>query len=146
MGCTAVTDAGLAHLRGIRKLGLSGCTAITDTGLAHLRGIHKLAMEGFTLVTDAGLAHLNGIHTLYMWRCPGITNVGMIHLRGIRVLHIRAPKSPRQPWTSWRAPTSSEARGRRGGLGAPVREEPVGGIVVRGGRGALSLLQILHDS
>ncbi|MCH8804975.1 MAG: hypothetical protein IH986_02675 [Planctomycetes bacterium] len=62
---TQVTDAGLAHLKGLAGLNwlwLSG-TEVTDAGLAHLKGLaglHVLSLVG-TQVTDAGLAHLKGL-------------------------------------------------------------------------------------
>ena len=72
-GCTQITDAGLAHLRGVRVLNIEGCALITDAGLAHLTGIHKLDMRWCARVTDAGLAHLTGIHKLYMGGCNPAT-------------------------------------------------------------------------
>ena len=44
--CTGITDAGLAHLRGIHTLSMWGCTGITNAGLAPLVGIQALIMEG----------------------------------------------------------------------------------------------------
>jgi hypothetical protein len=60
-----VTDAGLAHLRPLRRLtelNLGGCERITDLGLAHLTALRRLK-------------------TLNLSRCPQITDKGMIHLR-----------------------------------------------------------------
>ena len=44
--CTVVTDAALVHLRGIRVLDMSDCDqpTITDAGLARLVGIQKLGI------------------------------------------------------------------------------------------------------
>ena len=63
-----MTDAGLGHLQGLRrleKLYLYG-TRITDAGLGHLQGmdqLQKLYLAG-TEVTDAGLATLVGLSRL----------------------------------------------------------------------------------
>ncbi len=54
------------------------CTEITDAGVAHLRGIHTLGMRGCTGVTDAGLAHLPSIHTLDMGWCARIMHLTSI--------------------------------------------------------------------
>jgi hypothetical protein len=59
---SGVTDAGLAHLKGHKRLKelLLSQTAITDAGLAHLAAIptlEKLDLEE-TNITDAGLLHL----------------------------------------------------------------------------------------
>ena len=113
-GCTAVTDAALVHLRGIRVLDMSRCDqpTITDAGLAHLvsiqklsvayctqatltdaafaplRGIRVLNMGRCRQLTDAAFAHLKGIHTLLMWFChqPTITDAALAHLKGIKCL------------------------------------------------------------
>ena len=47
-GCDGITDAGVAHLRGIHTLDMYRCTGITDAGLAHLSGIRALGMSGCT--------------------------------------------------------------------------------------------------
>lgn len=57
-----VTDAGLAHLKGIdniEHINLSN-TAITDAGLAHFKGMTKLRLliVNGTKVTDSGIADL----------------------------------------------------------------------------------------
>ncbi len=62
--CSGITDAGLAHLRGIHTLNMGYCIGTTNAGLAHLAGIHTLSRYG-SGVTDGGLAHLAGIHTLH---------------------------------------------------------------------------------
>ena len=68
---------------------MSECDEITDAGLAHLRGIHSLNMGACEGITDAGLAHLSGIHTLDMRGCGGITGTGFVHIVGIRALIMR---------------------------------------------------------
>ena len=41
---TQVTDAGLAHLKGLTNLGVSPrSTRVTDAGLAHLKGLTNLS-------------------------------------------------------------------------------------------------------
>jgi Leucine-rich repeat (LRR) protein len=66
---THVTDAGLAHLRGLKKLqqlGLADCPGISDAGIAHLKGLTRLRV--LTLyndkVTDEGLIQLKGLTEL----------------------------------------------------------------------------------
>jgi hypothetical protein len=61
-GCTAITDAGVAHLAGLRRLkGLAlSQTQITDAGLRclkGLKGLHDLDITG-THVTNAGVGEL----------------------------------------------------------------------------------------
>jgi hypothetical protein len=54
--CHGITDAGLAHLRGIHPLDMRYCNRITDAGLVHLRGIHKLFMRGCAATIAAARA------------------------------------------------------------------------------------------
>ncbi len=61
-----LTDAGLAHLKGLkdlRTLQLTGAQHITDAGLAHLAGLTGLTSLDLahTKITGAGLAHLKGL-------------------------------------------------------------------------------------
>ena len=107
-----VTDAGLMHLKGLKKLkrlnvrsilgpdiGLerlnelvavrtrSPGPKITDAGLEHLKGLPSLEylnLEG-TRVTDAGLRHLKGLTSLETLRLgyTQITDAGLEHLRGL---------------------------------------------------------------
>jgi hypothetical protein len=74
--CTGVTDAGVAHLRGLKDLRWlrlyredypeawgPNLPRVTDAGLAHLEGLtglEHLDLMG-QAVTDAGLAHLKGL-------------------------------------------------------------------------------------
>ncbi len=65
---SGVSDAGLAHLKGHKRLKelLLSQTSITDTGLAHLATIatlEKLDLEE-TKITDAGLTHLYALEML----------------------------------------------------------------------------------
>lgn len=65
---TQVTDAGLAHLKGLTNLKSLDLyyTRVTDAGLVHLKGLKNLEwlrLEG-TQVTDAGLVHLKGLTKL----------------------------------------------------------------------------------
>jgi hypothetical protein len=84
---TAVTDAGLAHLAGLRRLAfldLRG-TRVTDAGLAHLEkatGLYRLDLDG-TAVTDAGLTHLKGLERLKELNVAGtrVTEAGAADLR-----------------------------------------------------------------
>ena len=70
---TKVTDAGLAHLKGLPSLTTLDLrrTQITDAGLEHLKGLtnlQHLLLSG-TQVTDAGLKHLEGLTTLQFVSC-----------------------------------------------------------------------------
>jgi Leucine-rich repeat (LRR) protein len=66
---TSVTDAGLAHLRGLtalRILHLTECKGVTDAGLVHLAGL--MALERLyldrTRIHGDGLKHLQGLKEL----------------------------------------------------------------------------------
>ena len=89
---TRVTDEGLAHLRGLSKLyhlDLSG-TRVTDAGLAHLRDLSELVVLNLssTRATDAGLAHMRGLSRLHWLFLSGtrVTDEGLVHLRGLSKL------------------------------------------------------------
>jgi hypothetical protein len=84
---TKVSDAGLPHLIGLKRLHsleLNG-TKITDAGLETIGTIHELVgleLER-TLVTDAGLHHLEGLTNL-SWldlQNTKVTKAGMIKLQ-----------------------------------------------------------------
>jgi hypothetical protein len=67
---TSITDAGLAHLKGLTNLYvlLLDDTRVTDAGLVHLKGLTKLSylfLKG-TQVSDAGLLHLKGLRRLHV--------------------------------------------------------------------------------
>src|SRR5262249_13132662 len=82
-----ITDAGLAHLRGLprlRRLALDS-DEITDAGLAHLAGLadlEELSLKG-TRVTDAGLVALKSLPHLRRVKHEGpkITDAGLDQLR-----------------------------------------------------------------
>jgi Leucine-rich repeat (LRR) protein len=68
MNCPVVTDAGLRHLKSLKKLrrlDLRG-SSITDSGLAELSGLSELRELALsrTSVSDAGLEHLEGLAKL----------------------------------------------------------------------------------
>ncbi len=84
-----ITDAGLVHLKdltGLRVLDLRG-TQITDAGLVHLKGLKGLEVLGLgeTRITDAGLAQLKDLTRLRDVRLWGtqITDAGMEHLKAL---------------------------------------------------------------
>ncbi|WP_165231590.1 tetratricopeptide repeat protein [Aquisphaera insulae] len=84
-----ITDAGLAHLKGLinlRRIYASN-TAITDAGLAHLGGLENLEelFVGFNPVGDAGLTHLKGLKNLRELKLP-YTNVTDASLEVFRSL------------------------------------------------------------
>ena len=87
-----VTDAGLAHLKGLTKLSeleLNG-TQITDAGLVHLKGLKKLSKLNlsYTRITDAGLVRLTGLTNLSKLELDqtAITDAGLAHLEGLSKL------------------------------------------------------------
>jgi Leucine-rich repeat (LRR) protein len=86
--CSGVTNASLAHLRGLtdlRALDLSS-TPVTDAGLVALRGLtnlQRLNLAGCEEVTDVGLAHvgrLKDLHSLDLHGCSEIKGPGLEHL------------------------------------------------------------------
>lgn len=83
---TDVTDADLAHLRGLSGLRLLSLgSQITDAGLAYLSsltGLYILDLD-FTQITDAGLAHLQGLANLKSLELSEtqITDAGLAELR-----------------------------------------------------------------
>jgi hypothetical protein len=100
-----IKDAGLRVIRkeildqDIPGLKLSGCNNITDAGLAHLKGLTKLKRLDLPLgrvfngggnkTTDAGLAHLKGLTKLELLKlssCVNITAAGAAHLKGLAKL------------------------------------------------------------
>jgi tRNA A-37 threonylcarbamoyl transferase component Bud32 len=95
LGCEAITDAGLAQVRGLtalKVLTLNKCRAITDAGLAHLKGLTALQELDLTLCasfTNAGLTHLKGLtglRKLRLFQCRQITDAGLAHLKGLAAL------------------------------------------------------------
>lgn len=98
---TRVTDAGLAHmkgLKGLQSLDLYGSQA-TDAGLAGLQGLTSLQMLVLsgTQVTDAGLAHLQGLTHLRLLALDHtpVADAGLVHLRGLTALQeLRLTGSP----------------------------------------------------
>ena len=86
---TQVTDAGLAHLKGLsglQALNLSD-TQVTDAGLVHLKGLSGLRTlyMGGTQVTDAGLVYLKGLSGLETLHLTGtqVTDAGLAHLKSL---------------------------------------------------------------
>jgi hypothetical protein len=70
--------------------------AITNAGLAHLKGLEDLVSLGIgkAQITDAGLAHLGQLRNLEVLELHGnnITDAGLLHLRRLRKLaHLRLP-------------------------------------------------------
>ena len=63
-----ITDAGLAHISGLKDLGLLSLdkTGVGDAGLVHLAGLTKLGLLSLhrTRITDAGLVHLEKLTSL----------------------------------------------------------------------------------
>ena len=83
-----ITDAGLAHLKGLENLKSLNLvwTKITDEGLVHLKGLTNLEKLylSVTKITDAGLIHLKGLTKLKLLNllfCK-ITDAGLLHLKG----------------------------------------------------------------
>jgi hypothetical protein len=87
-----VTDAGLAHLDGLRSLNALTlmCDKITDAGLAHLvglQGLKHLELQSLK-ITDAGLPHLQSLHSLegLTLATGGVTEAGLKHLAPLKEL------------------------------------------------------------
>ena len=84
---THISDAGLAHLKGLtalKRLDL-GATQVSDAGMEHLRGLTglKVLYLGDTQVSDAGLSHLHELTTLeelYLIDTP-VSDAGTADLR-----------------------------------------------------------------
>jgi hypothetical protein len=84
---TAVTDSGLAVLKGLPRLSRLDlhATRITDAGLKHLAGLSHLIYLNLydTAVTDAGLseiAKLKGLRSVYLWNSK-VTEKGVQELK-----------------------------------------------------------------
>jgi hypothetical protein len=99
---TAVTNAGLVHLKGLtglRDLQL-GNTQITDAGLAHLKGLTELRQLLLfnTPITDAGLDHLKDLTSLVLLDLSGtkVTDDGVIELERVSSLPRSNITDPRQ--------------------------------------------------
>jgi hypothetical protein len=90
--CRYITDAGLAHLKGLTKLeqlNVRDCDKLTDAGLAHLKGLTKLERLNISWcdnITGAGLVHLKGLtklERLDITDSRKLTGVGLAHLKGL---------------------------------------------------------------
>ena len=99
-GCESVTDAGLAHLRGLSRLRVLKLmdSGIKGPGLANLEGMAELReLELHQVpVTDADLAHLSGLTHLEKLGLsgPGITDVGLAHLGSLNLQWLRLSACP----------------------------------------------------
>ena len=89
---TKITDAGLAHLKGLKTLAwlsLNG-TKVGDAGLVHLKDLKQL--EGLNLndtkVGDAGLVKLRGLKNLEYLSLggPNVSDVGLAQLKRMKRL------------------------------------------------------------
>ena len=84
-----VTDAGLAHLKGLpqlQTLDLGLHAQVTDAGLKHLKGLTQLQtlkLDFCPQVTDAGLEHLKGLIQLKRLNLMGtkVTDAGVSELK-----------------------------------------------------------------
>ncbi|MBX9878033.1 MAG: hypothetical protein K2Y22_06195 [Candidatus Obscuribacterales bacterium] len=91
---TDITDAGLAHLSGLRNLemlDLGQMSNITNDGMRHLSGLTQLRslnIDYSTTVGDAGLAHLQGLTNLEVLWTDGrnITDAGMPYFAKLKKL------------------------------------------------------------
>jgi internalin A len=88
----AITDAGLANLRGmndLKRLDIRN-TRVTDAGLCHLKGLTTL--ESLLLmnmeITGPGLENLAGLHQLEFLSLWGtdVSDSGLDHLKGLSQL------------------------------------------------------------
>jgi Leucine-rich repeat (LRR) protein len=97
LSCTSITDEGLAHLKGHKKLVRLSLddTPVTDAGLAHLAGLKGLTvlMLNGTKVSDAGLAHLKAT-PLKVLRIDNTGITDLTPLKGMALEEIRlTPKN-----------------------------------------------------
>jgi hypothetical protein len=89
LGRTAVSDAGLAHLVGLKHLVMIGLigTKITDAGLGSLAGLKELRVLYLadTAVSDAGLKQLADLHDLRILLLSEtkVTDAGLRSLAGL---------------------------------------------------------------
>ncbi len=96
-----ITDAGLAHLRGLRRLetlSIEG-PGLTDAGLAHLGGLKRLQSLQVRncSITGPGLAALEGLTELRVLQLEGnpITDVGLPYIEGLsRLRNLSLAKCP----------------------------------------------------
>jgi hypothetical protein len=95
LGSDKLTDAGVAHLAGmkeLRSLYLSACPQVTDKGMAHLKklaDLEELWVTANPQVTDEGmksLAELGKLKWLSLYGCKRITDDGARQLRGLKNL------------------------------------------------------------
>ena len=96
LGCTSVTDAGLAHLKSLMKLqslDLSNCERLTDAGLEHLRPLSQLQelnLRGAGSLTDARFAHLQQLtqlQSLHVARWRNFTDASIPNLQQLAQLY-----------------------------------------------------------
>ena len=74
VACKRITNAGLAHLSGIKFLDMVGCKLITNAGMVHLRGIDHLFFGDQPHVTGLGLAQLQPPAELVTYSDPDCTD------------------------------------------------------------------------
>ena len=90
---TGVTDAGLAHLTELGDLGILSLygTKVTNVGLQHLKPLKSLYLLGLshTAVTDKGLIHLSELPSIQTLILDHlkITDRGMVHLQNLKTLN-----------------------------------------------------------
>ena len=118
---TAVTDAGLAQVAGLKNLQRLHLekTAVTDAGLAHLKNLTELRYLNLygTKVTDKGLESLKGLkklRNLYVWQ-TAVTEEGAKALAGsvtgIDINRgVEAPPPPPKPVEQPKAPAAPAAK------------------------------------
>jgi Leucine Rich Repeat (LRR) protein len=89
IGQRKVTDAGLAHLKGLTKLlelHLSG-SEVTDAGMVYLKDLTALKILELSgsEVTDAGMVYLKDLTALKILdlNYTHVTDAGLVHLKGL---------------------------------------------------------------
>jgi hypothetical protein len=89
-GTTDLDLSRLAHLTGLRELWCSKANAVTDAGAAHLAGLRRLRVLNlyWSAVGDAGLAHVAGMVQLADLHLglTGIKGPGLAYLSGLQRL------------------------------------------------------------
>ncbi len=108
--CSRITDDALAHLKQLPNLQFlrlltenGGTMPVTDAGLAHVVGLRELRTLFIVRVpiTDAGLAHVEGLPQLKHLALCGVpvTDEGVLQLRGLKKvehIHLRNTQVTRE--------------------------------------------------
>ena len=89
----AVKDEDLVHLRGVANVCMWGCTGLTDAGFAHLAGVRVVRLHGCNnpRLTHCALQHIRGARVVIMTSCgqSSLNSMGAcMALEGVEALDI----------------------------------------------------------